>query len=196
MPIPSNPIPGGLYPGTSEDFPGTYFQDNYDDYPPSMRDEYDRQERRPKPVLSVFNVMLGVLCVFILAIGILLVTVSTQTVNTATGMRTFDTIYTVTNPLIDQSLDTGVFQITVSSVTYNDGAVHNIPPAGYSYSSSTGAVTVPAASINIITTSIEVKGTNSLSSPPTMTIFSILGAALIILSVFAIIGMLWFRNSF
>jgi len=199
MPVPSNPIPGGLYPGTSEDFPGTYFQDNYDDYPPSMRDEYERQERRPKPVLSIFNVMLGVLCVFILAIGILLVTVATNTVNNGTNYRTFDKTYNIANPLVSQYLDTGFFQITISTVQYYDtatGVWATIPPASYSYSSTTGAVNIPFGTLPATTTQVEIKGNVPMASPPTISIFSILGAALIILSLFSIVGMLWFRNSF
>ena len=203
----SNPIPhkepwsgpGGLTPGSSESSPGTFFENHgYSDspYPSSMQDEYERAEKRPKLELSIYNVMLSVIAVFLLAVSILIVVTTQGVVDNSTGMRTFDTTYTVPDPTIDTVVGTGYFQLTSLNVQYYDGAWHPIGPVGYTYDSVSGSITIPPASINAFTTSIQVTGTRTLAEPPTMSVFSILGAALIVLSIFAIIGTLWFRNRF
>lgn len=191
----SHPIPGGMeFPDgltPSNEIPCEFFRKSL--YEDPLEKEYEQQRKRPIPSLSIEYTLALVLIVFISATAILCVTVSTGVVNSAPGFKSYDKTYDVINPTIDQSLDTGYFQININTIQYNDGMWHTIAPAGYSYSTTTGTITIPAGSINAGTTQIEVTGTNVVADvkPITISLFSVIGMSCLIGGLFAIILTLW-----
>jgi hypothetical protein len=153
----------------------------------------EQMNREPKLHLSIENMVLGVIVVFLLCVAVLVCTIATSTVD-STNYKIYSRTWDVNvvgagtqdlwtnNPLlidINISADFGVGFVPVA-------------PADFTYSSDTSLVQVNNVAL-VGASAVRVDATSNVAEAPVISTLSVVGAGLVALAVFSVLGLVFAR---
>jgi len=156
---------------------------------------YYQPRRKTVPEILIENILISIICVFIIVLGFLMVAMSMSTVDNASHYKTYSASFPASGGF-PELIYTQKPMLTSITLQYYDGAWHTVPAAGYSFDHTYGTITVPGPFVGA--TTWQVDGTLDYATPPYETFFSVCGIGLIIgaiTSIFGIIGFSYYKNS-
>ena len=163
-----------------------------------MVNEQEYQKYRPPattPEIILNNILIGVICVFLIVVGFFAVTMITATLDRqeAVQFRTFEKQFDITNPLLAQVVYTSnplLKTITLTKYNSSNKSYGGVPSTDWTYDDYDTSIEVNAGALEHTITALKVNANTNYSVVPTESVLTGWAIALIVMGIGGIFGIL------
>jgi len=167
---------------------------------PQYPQEYEQYREPPKSPTEVIigNIIKGVIGIFLIVIFFFVMVLLVSTLNNQTGVdyTTYTDNFPITNPTLGATIYTSnphLGSIVVTKYNATNASWGGVPSTDYSFDADTTALVVTAGLEHTITT-LRVNASTTYAEPPTLSFFSAIAIAMIILAIAGIFGIVGWKH--
>lgn len=157
------------------------FQENQNPYQP--RPQY--------PETMISNILISVVCVFMIVVAFFILAVLNVQIDTTTGYRDFEQDFGISVPIQTHLLYTQnphLSSISVQAYNSSNTTWSYLPSSEISYDSSKGLVTVNASAMKPYDTTLKIESNTDYALNPYSTVLTVIAISLIIGSIAMLFG--------
>ena len=167
-----------------------------EEYQEQPYQEYERRKSYPEVVIE--NILKAVVGIFLIAIGFFIVVLVVATINAQTGVEyiTYTNDFVITNPAAGAVVYTAnphLSSIVVTKYNATNATYGGVPSTDWTYDDTYGSITIGAGILAWDISQLHVEANTDYSEPPTVSLFTTIAIAIIIMLIMGIFGIVGYR---
>lgn len=156
------------------------------------------QEPQQGPIVIIDNIIKASVCVLLIAVCFVLVIMVTSTIDNqgAVQFSNYTDDFAISNPLMNQVVYTSnphLDNIVVTKHNSSNGTFGGVPTGDWSFDDDTTALEITTGLEHTIDF-VRIDATTTYSTPPTLSVFTTIAIALIIMSLASIFGIVGYSQ--